>query len=391
MNLTEYLGIESLMKGMIKMIDSLNIVLHRIEKLDKEYISSRIGIDEIYDFTDEDGKCGITFSYKTIKFDYYFYGNLVVETTTHKVLDKKDISLSDKDEYKNQTMKIIKEVIGDKKYKEILLTQNDYCADLDVGADKITDYYILMNNGSSKYKHKERKRRYDTSIHLTTDGGKIIKGYGKLACIRNKANLERRRIIFKYTDPEIRKKKLQELNEQVKREVSLYNEGSLRLEIAIRKDNLKYYFEASKKKRERAEKDGKSEDEVNKIPIEYRTIENYWNEDKMRKLFLDEVKQYFYSGKYYKLSKAVQIIESAETYSNNMKNKLILFLCRIRCAGIDRVKNCGVYSKGTIYNRIKDLSILNINPITIDEESKFDMLESLYSLAVKKCEVDYFK
>ena len=379
------------MKGMIKMIDSLYLVLKHIEELDKEYISRRIGIDEIYNFTNEDGKSGITFSYKTIKFDYYFFGNLEVQTTTHKVLDKKDIKLSDIDEYKNQTMKIIKEVIGDKKYKEILLTQNDYCADLDVGADKITDYYILMNDGPSIYKHKKRKARYVTSIQLTTDGGKIIKGYGKLACIRNKANLDRKRIIFKYTDPEVRKKKLQELNEQVKREASLYNEGSLRLEIAIRKDNLKYYFEASMERRRKAEKADKSEDEINKIPIEYRTIENYWNEDKMRKLFLDEVKQYFYSGKYYKLSKAVQIIESAETYSNNMKNKLILFLCRIRCAGIDRVKSCGVYSKGTIYNRIKDLSILNINPITIDEESKFETLESLYSLAVKKCDTDYFK
>ena len=373
------------------MIDSLNFVLVDIEKIDEEYLKTKLGIDDYSDFTDEDGKNGISFSYKTIEFKYYLYGNLVVETTTHKILDKKDITLSDIEEYKKQTMKFIKEVIGDKKFKKILLVQNDYCADLDTGKDKIEDYCILLNKHSSLYKQKKKKKDYETSIQLTTKTGKIIKAYNKIACIKDKAEVERRRINAKYTDTEIRKLKIEELNKRVDRELFLYNEGIIRFEIAIRKSNLKYYFNESMKKREKAEREGKSEDEVNRIPIEYRTIENYWTEEKMRKLFLDEIKQYCFTGNYYKLNIAIQKIRASQKFDDEMKDKLIIFLCRIKCVGIDRVKRCGIYSKGTIYNRIKDLSDLNINPITIDEESKFDMLESLYSLALKKCEEDYFK
>ena len=374
------------------MIDSLNIVLKYIDKLDVKYITERLGIEKYSKFKDEDGKKGFAFLYKTIEFKYYLFGNLLAMTTTHKILDKKDITLSDKDGYKNQTMKIIKEVIEDKKYEEVLLSQIDYCADINTGGkDYIKEYYKLINKYPSEYKRKRRKKRYETSIQLTSDGGKILKAYGKVACINDNAIKGRRSINSKYADPEIRKLRLQEFNKQVERDLSLYDEGILRLEIAIRKPNLIYYFKVSEKKRKDAEKAGMSEDEVNKIPIEYRTIENYWNEEKMNKLFLNEIKQYFYTGNYYKLSKAVHIIKNTKKYKNNMKNKLILFLCRIKCVGIDKVKKRGLYCKGTILNHLERLSSLNINPITIDEESEYDMLESIYSLALKKCERDYFK
>ena len=372
------------------MIDSINIVLVGIDNLDEIYLKEVLGIDDYMEFTDEEGNKGYSFTYRTVEFKYYLYGNLVVETTTHKILNKKDITLSDNKKYKFKLEGILREVLNSQKYKEKLLTQIDYCADIEVGEEKLEEIVKVMNKHCSSYKHKKRRRTYETSIQLYTKSGKLVKGYDKVACIKDKAKDEINDIIYKYKGDEIKNKKLQELNARVKEEIALYK-GVIRLEISVRKENLKYYYKESIKKMKQAKKDGKTNEEINKIKIEYRTIDNYWTEEKMYNQFLAEVKQYYYGGDYYKLSIAINKIKDAENYTNLAKNKLIIFLSRIKCVGIDRVKKCGIYSKGTIRNYIKQLTELGINPIVIDEDSEYDMLESLYTLAVKQAEEKYFK
>ena len=52
-----------------------------------------------------------------------------------------------------------------------------------------------------------------------------------------------------------------------------------------------------------------TKEEIEQIKIEYRTIDNYWSKENMKKHFFKEIKQYFYEGDYYKLSIAVKKIE----------------------------------------------------------------------------------
>lgn len=284
---------------------------------------------------------------------------------------------------------ILGEILNQQKFSKFLLTQFDYCADPYVGEDKLEEYIKVMYKNRSKYKHKIRKRDYDTSIHLSTKSGKLIKGYDKVACIKDKSKKKRTDIILKYKDKEIRRLKLQELEEQIKNEISLY-EGVIRLEISVKKNNLKYYYKTSKAKIKEAKKAGKPKEEIDQIKIEERTIDNYWTREKFQEQFLNEVKQYYYEGDYYKLSIAVQKIKDSN-YSQVMKTKLILFLCRIDCVGIDRIKRIGIYSNVTMGNYIKKLNELGVNPITIDEDSEYDMLEGLYTLAVRQAESVYLK
>ena len=336
------------------MIDSINIVFVDV-MIDKRYLEEVLGVDDYEKFIDEDGKKGYSFSYKTVEFKYYLYGNLVAETTTHKILDKKDITLSDKEEYKSKVKNIVEEVLNYQEYEKSLLTQIDYCADITVGEEKVEEYVKVMNKHCSKYKHKKRIKFYSTSIQISSEHGKLIKGYDKIACIKDKANIKKCNIIIKYNDPEIKREKLKALEEQVSKELSWYK-GVIRLEVSIRKDNLKYYYKESRKKVAKAKKLQMSKEEFDKLKIEYRNIDNYWNKENMNKHFFEEIKQYYYTGNYYKLSIAVQKINESQQYSERWKNKLILFLCRVKCAEIDRVKRIEIYSKGTIRNYIKILS-----------------------------------
>lgn len=369
------------------MIDSLDIVLVGV-MIDKRYLEEILGIDDYTRFIDNEGKTGYSFTYKTVNFKYYSYRNLVVKTTTHKILDKKDITLSDREEYKSRLRKIIDEVIHQERYDKSLLVQIDYCADINVG-EYLDEYVKVMNKHSSRYKQKRRRRVYKTSIQISSVSGKLIKGYGKVACIKDKAEEERDAIILNYKNLDIRGQKLRELEERTRKDIALYKDV-IRLEISIRKNNLKYYYKESIKKLLKAKKLGKSKEEIDSIKIESRTIDNYWNKESMCKQFFKEIKQYYYTGDYYKLSIAVTKIKESDKYTNFMKDKLILFICRIKCVGIDRVKRIGLYSKGTIRNYIKMLSDLGINPITIDEDSKYDMLGSLYTLAIKQAQENYF-
>ena len=101
------------------MIDSINVVVERVERLDKSYIKKELGIRVKYKKKYEME----TFVYKDIKFMYYiWYKNLEIETTTHKILGKKDITLSDMKKFKEKMNSIIILTNFDKKINSYIFS-----------------------------------------------------------------------------------------------------------------------------------------------------------------------------------------------------------------------------------------------------------------------------
>lgn len=355
------------------MVDSINVVIQGIRFIDKEHLK-QLGIKDIKIF----GPRQYSFIYKDVSFSYYNdYRNLAIKTTTHKILNKKDIKLSDKAEFVKRLNSIVNQILNTKGIDyNMKLTEIDYCSDVNVGDDRKEEYIKLLNKHLRRFKQKEKKRIYEESIQVTTKSGGIVKGYNKEAEIIYKYN-KKREDLLNNNDEKIIKQELDNLKKRTQAEIEKYK-GVIRLEIAMRKSNLKYYLKASSKKHSKDKN----------VPIEHRTIDNYWNKEKMEKHFFKEFKSYLYEEDYYKLDIAINMIKNSDI-SNSWKNKLTKFLQDISKSSIQNVKDN--MPNGTFRNYIKQLNMLKINPITIDENSKYDCLKSLYSLAVEQAENVYFK
>ena len=353
-------------------VDSINVVIQGIRFIDEEHLK-QLGIKDFKIF----GPRQYSFTYKGVSFSYYNdYRNLAIKTTTHKILNKKDIKLSDKAEFVKRLNSIVNQVLNTKGIDyNMKLTEIDYCSDVNVGDDRKEEYIKLLNKHLRRFKQKEKKRIYKESIQVTTKSGGIVKGYNKEAEIIYKYN-EKREDLLNNNDEKIIKQELDNLKKRTQAEIEKYK-GVIRLEIAMRKSNLKYYLKGSSKKHSKDKN----------VPIEHRTIDNYWNKEKMEKHFFKEFKSYLYEGDYYKLDLAVNKIKESDI-SNSWKNKLTKFLQDISKSSIQNVKDN--MPNGTFRNYIKQLNMLKINSITIDENSKYDCLKSLYSLAVEQAENVYF-
>ena len=357
------------------MIDSINVVVERVERLDKSYIKKELGIRVKYKKKYEME----TFVYKDIKFMYYiWYKNLEIETTTHKILGKKDITLSDMKKFKEKMNSIINIVLNTQGYNYSLkLTRTDYYVDVNVG-DQLQEYIKLLHKHREKFGRLKAKKRYDSSVYLKTKSGKTLNLYSKEICIKDRGNRKIEKIRRKYkNDEEKMMFKIQEIETKVQEQSKTYK-GVIRLELQNRKGALKSYLRTTKNANK------KDADVV----IAKRKIDYYWNQKSMQKYYFDILAKYLYKGKYYKLSKAIEIIQNSKL-TKSWKNKLICFLGAIKFYGIDEIKE-NAYNYNTFKSYIKRLTKLNINPITIDEDSEYDMLESLYTLAVKQAESKYF-
>ena len=90
---------------------------------------------------------GIKFTYKNVKFVYYIpFKNLSIETTTHKILEKIDITLSDKKIYEEELNNIINEIVNSKGIdyvKTAFLTRVDYYIDITLDEEKLNTYLKL--------------------------------------------------------------------------------------------------------------------------------------------------------------------------------------------------------------------------------------------------------
>lgn len=361
------------------MIDSINQVVEKIKNLDRKYLKKELNID-VNDTIDKYGNHIQHFVYDNIKFIHHIVGrNLRIETTTHKILDKMDITLSDKEVFKNKINDSLNKVLNTKGINyTIKQSRNDYHTDINV-ADKMEIYLKHLQKYSSSFGHLKAKNKYSSSVSLSTRTGRKLIFYDREKCIKQKANKKIKKIKSKYKDDKEKMNfKIKELEEYTSKQCDLYK-GILRLELQIPKRTLKSYERTSKK--------------ANKIDsnvvIAYRKIDYYWNKNTMEKYYFKALKKYIYGGDYYKLNNAIEIIQNSNL-TDKWKYKLICFLGVIKYYGIDQIKEVEVYSYGTFKDYVARLEKMGINPITLDDDCKYSMLEGLYSLARKKAEADYF-
>lgn len=356
------------------MIDSINFVIEGIKRLDKEYLEKQLGVNIKYnkEFEME------TFIYNDIKFIYYILNkNLEVETTTHKILLKKDVTLSDKKIFEEKVNNIINYILHtNQHYDNFKLTRADYYVDIYVG-DKLQEYMKLLHKHRNKFGHLKSINQYDSSMYLQTKFGKTINFYDKERCIKEKCQKEKNKIRRKYKNEEEKMLfKIKKIEEKENEECNMYK-NVIRLEVQNPKATLKSNLKTSKKSKRK------------EVVIAKRSLEYYWCQESMQEHYFKLLEKYLYKGNYYKMSKAIEIIQKSQL-TQNWKNKLIIFLGSIKYYNVDEIKN-NAYNYNTFECYIKKLNELNINPITIDENCDFDMLEGLYTIAIKQAEEKYFK
>lgn len=219
---------------------------------------------------------GIKFDYKGIKFQYYDYAEtLLIYTTAHKVLKKRDITLKDYDEYMKRLNNILSEFYDIKIFKTKLV-RLDYCVDLQLGKELIDIYLNIFKHNKRKYKYMKMKKKYDSSIYLKTRRGKTnLNIYDRFAKTHNEKD-----------------------------------KGILRIELQQKEYLIK--------------KTGK-------------TLKDYWNISKMEMFYFDFLKGYFYIGNHYKLDDAIKMIDTSNI-TENKKEKLKQFLKDIMKSNLSDLK-----------------------------------------------------
>lgn len=315
------------------MIDSIDLIICNIEWLDFKYlrslgiiIKSKIERFKIY-----------WFKYKNISFKFCPTRKyLLIETRSKDILGKKDITLTDKTIYKKIMLKIIKEVLNTNEKVEIYLSRIDYAVDIKCNDKEMVDTYIaILNYCKTKFKYMKQKQKFETSMYLKTTSGQF-------------------RLNFYDKYDESKKKEYK---------------NTLRLEIQVNSAKLK------------------SERKRNGIP---NVLDEYWNVQKMEEIYFKMLKEYVYTGKYYKkkeINKKIELSKFSKSYQEKLK-KFVLMVSRYGIQGIIDKKK---YSRGTVKKYIEMLTKLKVNPIPIPEYSTYNKLNNLYDIAVNIAKIQYFK
>ena len=474
------------------MIDSINFILNGVKYLDMQKLLG-LGIKyyklkykkgtngKIYvkygDITENTEKefavNGIGFSYNNMYFRYLpQFDCIMITANVHKVLGKTDILLSDRDTYISHIDYIVK-LLFNVKFSQLELHRIDFCVDLELDYKVMYEYLHLLYKHKAEYQHIKRINNYETSIYITSlYGQKSINIYDKYQCEKDKyikeyEKYKRKNNIslaeYQETNPADYEKYKNIFRIEVQNTKKLINQQSKQLQK--QKDKNVYL-------------DFIAEHKINK------SIYGYWNQESMQTFYFDFLQPFLYTGTYYKLKKAKQMIKKAESISENDKTQLKDFITIVNEYGISNAikpkenketdnipKWCGTtisqyiddlhelgieylrldvkrrkhlkqekekiqksnYSKLrkteltefiiavgkygiteitakknkeiTTYGKIKEhkkwcektikdyiekLETLGINPITIDNNSEFDSLESLYTLAEDTAKRKYF-
>lgn len=559
------------------MIDSINFIVYGISKIDFQRLINLKIVYRQFEYRKNDFgnyyrkygsatklndtslvSTGIEFEYNNILFQHYeSFKCIVIIANAHKVLQKTDILLSDRDLYIDLVKKAVAETLG-LNYSILQLHRIDYCVDLELDYKTMYEYLHLLDKHKITYEHIKRINEYETSIYLTSKNGqKRINIYDKYECekskyyekyreenVKNGISLakykeenppyyefyknifrieiqntkvlikkESTSIIDKYEN-DITKEINQLFKEKEKREKliarkskinkektrmakqSIYesisvncpdtlkniNINSLETEILTIDSILENIIENGESKEYQPNVEIFIKDNSDKLLL-YKDLGAYWNQESMNKYYFEFLKDFLYTGKYYKLKIAEKKIEETKdkdctncrkkhlkefinlvnkygingvisnkkenehpvwfgaTVQNyikqlqklginvykisankkykleeeirkinksattkNWKEKLILFIKTIKRYGIENVivKNNNQivrnvsnrkhkqYSPRTIKTYIEMLENIGINPITIDNDSEFDNLESLYTLAENTAKRKYF-
>ena len=113
-----------------------NIEIYDYEDIVKPY--------RYYDF-------GYVFNYKNVSFKYSIrFKYLLVITHVAEILEKDVVTLSDKSEYKNRVLNVLKEILKGKKFS-IELHRIDYKVDIKMYSQQMLDEYIKQLNKNNEY------------------------------------------------------------------------------------------------------------------------------------------------------------------------------------------------------------------------------------------------
>lgn len=319
------------------MIDSINFIIKQINITDLN--SELLRTTQIKSFNNKFEKntyvkSGIRFCYENVYFTYYYNTRVLnIIANAHKLLEKKDVKLSDKEVYEKKLLNILNNVIVNLPNFKLELSRIDYCVDLNL-EEKLNTYLTLLNLNVCVFKYMKKYDNYGTSIYLKTKQGK------------------------------------QNLNIYNRYEKTKDNSdsGILRIEVQNKKRLLKSEFDDYGISKE---------------------LNNYWSITAMEDYYWSIIDGYCYIGNHYKFKYANMIIKNSKL-KENMKRKLEMFLLDIEKYGLEQIKNMSNYNYCKINNYIKRLKDLNINPIPLPKNCEFDQLDGLSEMTRKIANEKYF-
>lgn len=331
------------------MIDSINYIIRDIEWVNFEYLLKQ-GIipKEFKNINKNNGFTNIcySFNYKGVEFKYNkSYKIITILTNAHKILNKRDVTLNDLEEYKSKLQDILSIVFNNSDVK-LELNRIDYCVDIPLSEEDIHLYHSLLYFNKRSYKYMKQERLYLSSTYLKNKNGKTnINFYHRYSKTQNEDD-----------------------------------KGILRLELQCKKKLIKseYYNYG--------------------IP---RELDYYWSKESMEEYYFNYLRNYLYEGDYYTINKAKEIIDNSETLKFDMKRKLKKFIRRIGRLQLSNLMDpefCRVkrldYNVGKINYYIEKLNSIGVNPIPIQNlqglHTDKECLPSLYNLAKQVAEDKYF-
>lgn len=349
------------------MIDSINLIIY-IKWLDfklleffgikvKRYINNRsiipnmkdiliVSEDEPNEIWTRNKDYGYSFSYKTVYFIFSVKNKyLLLITNAHKILEKKEITLSDITNYQNAVGRILNDILPHRKYT-LYLNRIDYHIDIQLKDEEEMKLYIdILNKHNKKFHYMKKRNNYLSSLYLTTKQGQFTLN------IYNKEEEQMDKYGIKSEE----------------------YENVLRLEIQNRPARIK------------AEAKRKSE------PVE-KKLENYFSKEGMEKGFFELLSKYLYEGDYYTKRSAKQKINRNTTLKQSQKERIKNYIDAVASTtpreAYEKQKVC---CEDTANRYIKILNKLGINPVTLENNCSYNRLENLVKRARQIAENKYFK
>lgn len=280
-------------------------------------------------------KSTIIIKYKNCVFQIYLSScYILLICNAHNILNKNDVCVSDLKEFEKRIRAILNEIILDGNY-EILINRLDFYSDVFVKDDYTFKLYMnLLNKHKNNFLYCKSKILYDTSKHISTGGAgsRNFNIYNKYE--ERKAN--------SITGEELEKWK-----------------NCIRIELQYKK----MYFK----------------NQYKKYGV-LTTLDNYWDLDNFKRMYIDILDKYFYwPSKYYKLGIARNIVNSSNL-SWTLKKNINKFLNAVNLVGMEDITK--YYNKNTIDKFVQILvKELGICPITLNDSEKIDKLDNLFELA----------
>ncbi len=359
------------------MIDSINYILNGVPYLDIPKLVSLgityhnlrykkgtngkmyVSYGNVTESTEKEfAVSGIGFNYNNMYFRYLpQFDCILITTNVHKVLDKTNILLSDRDNYISHIDYVVK-LLFNAEFSQLELHRIDYCVDIELDYKVMYEYLQLLYKHKSAYQHINRINNYETSIYITSlYGQKSINIYDKYKCEKDKYTKAYQKEYLKNGIS------LEEYQETHPAEYEKYK-NIFRIEV---QNTKKLINQQAKELQKDKAKDLIIEHKVNK------NIYGYWNQKSMETYYFDFLEPFLYKGTYYKLKKAKQMIKKEESISENDKTQLKEFIEIVNQYGItnaiqDKDKKADITPKwcgATICQYKYDLEELGINILKI--------------------------